>query len=314
VSGIATITFNPCIDKSTTVASIIPEKKLRCSIPNFEPGGGGINVSRAIKKLGGRSIAIYPAGGYSGKFLTTLLKNEGIDSIVIETADHTRENLIILDTSTNLQYRFGMPGSTLAENEWKRCLQELEKLNDIDFIVASGSLSPGLPVNVFGQIAQIAKAKNIKLVIDTSGEALNYAIKEGVYLVKPNLGELASLVNKEELKAGEVLKSAQQLIDKGAAKILVVSLGPQGALLITQDQHMQFVPPMVKRKSTVGAGDSMVAGIILSLQKGKSIPEAVQYGVACGTAATMNAGTELCHVNDVENLFSQVEIAQEYSI
>src|SRR5215217_4187191 len=106
MSQIVTITFNPCIDKSATVAQLIPEKKLHCSKPTFEPGGGGINVARAIKKLGGEATAIYPAGGYSGKFLKVLLDGEGVESLVVETTQHTRENMIVVDTSSNLQYRF----------------------------------------------------------------------------------------------------------------------------------------------------------------------------------------------------------------
>ena len=304
---IATITFNPCIDKSTTVAALIPEKKLRCTEPKFEPGGGGLNVSRAIKKLGGESIAIYTAGGYSGNFLKTLLDGEGIESIMIETSSHTRENLIVVDEATNSQYRFGMPGSKITEAEWKNCLKEIEKLNGIKFIVASGSLPPGVPVQVFGELARLAKKINAKFIADTSGQALHEAVEQGVFFLKPNLNELASLLNKKELRKEEILMNARELVNTGKAEALAVSLGAEGALLVTANRATQFIPPPVERKSTVGAGDSMVAGIVLSLTRGKWIKESVQYGVACGTAATMNPGTELCHLEDVATILPLIK-------
>lgn len=304
--SIITITFNPANDKSTTITSLFPERKMKCTPPVFEPGGGGINVARAIKKLGGRVTAIYLAGGYSGKFLTQLLESDEIPSIVIETRQHTRENMIVLDTSTNLQYRFGMPGPTIYENEWQQILTEIEKINDAEFIVASGSLPDGVPTNIFARIADIAKSKNAKFIVDTSGEALKDAVNEGVYLLKPNLGELSLLAGKEDLNGNEVIKVARDLINKGRCEIIVVSMGVAGAMLITKNETQQIIPPLVKRNSTVGAGDSMLAGIVLSLSRQKSLLEAVQYGVACGTAATLNSGTQLCKLEDVEKLFAEI--------
>ncbi len=298
---IVTITFNPCIDKSTTVSAIAPEKKLRCSIPVFEPGGGGINVARAIKKIGGEATAIYPSGGYSGKFLNVLLQRENISTLIVETKNHTRENMIVLDVATNQQYRFGMPGQELFENEWKQCLQIIEETN-ARFIVASGSLPPGVPTDIFARISRIAKKKKSKLIVDSSEEALKLAVKEGVYLVKPNLGELSKLAGKEELEAIEIEPVAKELICNGKCEIIVVSMGVSGAMLVTKEQVYRVASPIVKRISTVGAGDSMVAGIVQSLATGHNLKEALQYGVACGTAATMRPGTQLCKTEDVEKL------------
>jgi 6-phosphofructokinase 2 len=303
---IVTITLNPCVDKSTSVAVIIPEKKLRCAIPKFEPGGGGINVARAIKKLGGNAAAIYFAGGYSGKFLESLLYNEGINSEVIETASHTRENLIVVDESANCQYRFGMPGSQIIQSEYEACLLKLEQMIGVEFIVASGSLSPGIPTDIFGRLAGIAKKLNAKFIVDTSGEALQQAVKEGVYLIKPSLNELATLTGKKRLNKEDIVEEARAIITSGGCEVMVVSLGADGALLVTKSKAIQFIPPSVELKSTVGAGDSMVAGIVFSLEQKISIEEAVRYGVACGTAATMNAGTELCKLADVQKLTLQV--------
>ena len=302
MAKIITVTFNPTIDKSTSIAALVPEKKLRCSEPHFEPGGGGINVARAIKKMGGEALAIYPSGGYSGKFLNELMKAEGVPVAVVETRSHTRENLVVFDKSTGQQYRFGMPGSEVKEDEWKQVLELIEGAK-AEYIIASGSLPPGVPDDIFGTIAEIAKRKNAKLVVDTSGTALKKAVDKGVYLLKPNLAELSSLVGKEEVSHESVEEIARDIINRNCCQAIIVSLGPGGAMLITRDKTIQVVPPVVKRLSTVGAGDSMVAGVILSLSRGKDLKEALQYGVAAGTAATLNPGTELCKLADVERLY-----------
>ena len=300
---IVTVTINPVVDKSTSVAGIAPEKKLRCEQPRFEPGGGGINVARAIKKLGGDALAIYTSGGYTGRFLNDLLHQEEIQTRIIETQNYTRENLIVLDTNTNQQYRFGMPGSTILEEEWKACLQSIEEENEVDYIVASGSLAPGVPTDIYAQIAAIAKRKGARLIVDTSGEALQAAADEGIFLLKPNLAELSSLAGREEIHAELVDDVAREIISKGNCEVVVVSLGAAGAMLVTANEIYQATPPAVKKRSTVGAGDSMVAGIVLSLSKGWELKDALRYGVATGTAATMNNGTELCKLKDVECLF-----------
>jgi 6-phosphofructokinase 2 len=306
MGNIVTVTLNPCIDKSTTVGAMAPEKKLRCEAPVFEPGGGGINVARAIKKLGGEALAIYPSGGHSGIFLDQLLQEEGVPTKIIKTQSYTRENLIVLEKTTNNQYRFGMPGPALSEGEWKQCLQMIEEENNIDFIVASGSLPPGVPTNIYAQIAAIAKKKGAKLIVDTSGKALQDAVDEGIFLLKPNLAELSSLAGREEINAELVDDVAREIIDRGGCEVVVVSLGAAGAMLVSKNEIIQATPPAVKKRSTVGAGDSMVAGIVLSLSRGWELKDALRYGVATGTAATMNHGTELSQLKDVECLFPLV--------
>ncbi len=307
MSKIITITFSPCIDKSTSVPALIPEKKLKCSAPKLEPGGGGINVARAIRKLGGEATAIFPSGGYTGKYFNALLQQENIPVILIESSNETRENIIVLEEKTNRQYRFGMPGTELKENEWRQCLKMIGETEGVEFIVASGSVPPGVPPDIFARIAVIAKKKKAKLVVDTSGEALKHAANEGVYLLKPNLGELSSLTGQEKINVSEIEDSARRVIEKGHCEVIVVSMGEDGAILVTKNETHRAVPPSVKRKSTVGAGDSMVAGIVLALSRKKSLKEVVQFGVACGTAATMNPGTELCRPEDAERLMVLIQ-------
>lgn len=307
MGSIITITFSPCIDKSTSVSSLIPEKKLKCTEPKLEPGGGGINVARALKKLGTEATAIFPSGGYTGKFFNHLIGKENIPAIIIECTDETRENIIVLDECSNRQYRFGMPGTRLSEKEWTACLKAVENITDAEFIVASGSLPPGIPVNIYAGLAKLAKRINAKFIMDTSGEALYHAADEGVYLVKPNLAELSTLVGKKKLLIDEAESAAKSIIAKKKCEIVVVSTGASGAILATKEFTKKITPPHVKKKSTVGAGDSMVAGIVHYLAQKKTLVEAVQYGVACGTAATLNPGTELCKKEDADRLFSLIQ-------
>lgn len=305
MARIVTLTFNPCIDKNTTVNGIVPEKKLRCAKASYGPGGGGINVSRALRNMGAASLAIFPSGGYSGKFLQQLVATEEIPFHTIETSAHTRENFIVLDTASNLQYRFGMPGNAITEEEWKALLAELEKA-EADFIVASGSLLPGMPAEIVAQVAAIAKAKGAKLVLDTSGEALKKALDVGVFLLKPNLGELRSLVGEENLEPDRVDELAREIISRGQCQVMVVSLGEKGAKLVTLKESYHVVPPDVPEVSTLGAGDSMVAGMVLALSQNRPLKEVLQLGVACGTAATITHGSELCRKEDADRLFEQI--------
>lgn len=277
---IITITFNPSIDKSTSVELITPDIKLTCAIPKYEPGGGGINVARAIKKLGGEATAVYLAGGCSGLKFNELMKDESINTVITETKNNTRENLVIVEMSTKRQFRFGIPGLEVYQPEWKALLRSIEKINDIEYIVTSGSLPEGIPVDIFGRIARIARKKGAKLIVDTAGDALSKAVEVGVFLIKPNLREMCSLVGLENQSIESIGHEARNLMNKGSCHAVVVSLGGDGALLFTKDLFVRITPPKVDVKSTVGAGDSMVAGIVLSLLKNKTLLDAVKYGVA----------------------------------
>lgn len=312
MSKIITLTFNPCVDKNTVISGLVPEKKLRCSAPQFGPGGGGINVTRALKSLKSESRAVYPCGGYSGQFLNHLMEAEGLTFTAVPIKHHTRENFIVFDEASGHQYRFGMPGNGIEEAEWKALLAEIEGA-EADFIVASGSLLPGMPVEIVGYVAQIAKAKGARLILDTSGEALRKALDVGVYLLKPNLGELSSLVGKEEVNLETVDRLGREIISRGQCEIIVVSLGEKGAKLITEEESFLVAAPEVEQVSTLGAGDSMVAGMVLALSQNKSLEEVLQYGVACGTAATLTHGSELCRKADVEKLLGIINASPSHN-
>ena len=304
---IVTITLNPALDKSMAVPQMVPEKKLISTHTKVEPGGGGINVSRAIHKLGGESEAIFLSGGYPGKQFESLLTEEKISFIALPVQNDMRENFVVLDTSAHLQYRFGMQGSEIEESEWQQVLMHIENETAIDYIVASGSLPPGVPLDFFGRLAVIANQKNAKLVVDTSGKALLHAVNTGVYLIKPNLGELSNLYGKERLGDDEMLTAAQSIINKGGCEMMAISMGAEGAMLVTKDLHLHVKPPQVTIMSTVGAGDSMVGAMVFALSQDWPLPDVLRYGIAAGTAATMNAGTELCKKEDTERIFKEMK-------
>jgi 6-phosphofructokinase 2 len=286
------------------VEAVLPTKKLRCKKPTFEAGGGGINVSKALSKLSCHSKCIYLSGGRTGHHLSELLKGELIDQSVINIAGFTRENLIVTDSSTKKQYRFGMPGPTITRDEKDQVIEFLwTHLKEGDYLVASGSLPPGLPTGFYAQVATLAKKKKVKLILDSSGLPLLKAAQKGVYLMKPNLGELSFLSGKERLTTNHVEEVSRDILKKGFCEILIVSLGPRGALLVTSDQLKYVSAPTVYQKSAVGAGDSMVAGIVKGLLEDMPLLDVTKYGVACGTAATMTEGTQLFRKKDVDQLY-----------
>ena len=301
---IVTLTLNPTVDKSTTIDQMIPEHKLRCEPPKFEPGGGGINVSRALKRLGVDSLAVFPASGTTGLLLQQLLSQEDIAQQPVATVSRTRENFIVVDTSTNHQYRFGMPGAALSDIEQQQILDTLAALTPApDYLVISGSLPPGVEPAFLGRVVRLVRGAGTKIIADTSGPALHALLAEGIYLAKPNIGELSRLAGQDDLDSSSVDRAARQLIERGQCEIVVTSMGAQGACLVTRDLVDHVAAPAVKKLSTVGAGDSMVAGLVYALSMGQPAREAVRLGVACGTAATMNPGTELFHREDAERLY-----------
>jgi 6-phosphofructokinase 2 len=299
---IVTLTVNPALDKSAHFSGLVPEQKIRCEAPLYDAGGGGINVSKAVSRLEGTSLAVMASGGPSGEMIKEILNKESILFQSIETKNWTRESFVAVDDNTNSQYRFNFPGTAVTDAERDNIIQAIEGIES-EFIVLSGSLREGLPVNFYQEIAKIAKKSNSKLIVDTSGEGLKKVLETGVYLIKPNVGELAKLIGVERLEMEEVNDAAKQIIEKGGAEIVVVSLGPQGAVLVTKDSY-DFVPaPNVAKKSTVGAGDSMVGGMVWALSQNKNLKEVIRWGVACGSAATMNEGTQLFKLEDAKRLY-----------
>ena len=302
---ILTITLNPAIDKSTVTDLIQPEAKQRCSDVLNEPGGGGINVSKALKKLKAESIALFPAGGHNGEKLKSLLKAEEIPFHSIDSSVETRENWVVLESETNHQFRFTFPGKSIEESVFKNLIDDIRSFSPA-YVIASGSLPPGLPVHFYGLIVKTANSVGAKCIVDTSGPALQALKGKHAFLIKPNISELCKMLNVDSLQNNEVHDAAQQAVRDGFAELIAVSMGPEGAWLVTADEKHFAAAPAVKKKSTVGAGDSMVAGITYMLQQQQPLQQVINFGVACGSAATMNEGTQLFKIDDVHKLYEQI--------
>lgn len=304
---LVTLTVNPCIDINTTVDRVVAERKLRCGSAKYEPGGGGVNVSRAVSKLGGDSLALFPAGGAHGMLIQDLLEEEGVRRETVPIDGWTRESFIAYESDTGQQYRFSLPGPRLREQEWSQCFDALEsRCGSSGFIVASGGLPPGVPEDFYGRLAAHCRDLGSHLIVDTSGDPLCRALDAGIYLVKPNLRELKHLAGKDLESDEDIEAFSRDLVERGRSEVVVVSLGAGGALLTWKDGQKRLRAPTVSIRSKVGAGDSMVAGLVLALSRGEALEDAVRFGVACGAAAVMTPGTELCRREDAEKLYASM--------
>jgi 6-phosphofructokinase 2 len=308
---VVTLTVNPAIDISTSVPRVAATRKLRCTAARRDPGGGGINVARVVKRLGGSVAAIYPAGGDTGLQLRHLLDAEEIESLPIAIAEETRIGFTVSEEDTGKQFRFVLPGPSLAEDKWRACLDALAAAaRGPRFIVASGSLPPGVPKNFYAQAARIAKDCGAKFVLDTSGDALDAALREGVYLVKPNLRELRELTGTALADDPALVAAARSLVRTHRAEVVALTLGQRGALLTTPTHTLRAEGPPVQVVSAVGAGDSFLGGMVFQLAAGKSVEDAFRFGVAAGAAAVLSPGTDLGHPKDIERFYPNVAIQE----
>lgn len=300
---ILTVTFNPAIDKNITVEKLIPEYKMKTSEPVYQPGGGGVNVSRALKKLGYASTAVYCEGGDSGRFFSELLAEEQVETIAITIQNPTRENFIVYELQTHRQYRFGLPGPEISAAEVDLLLSTVEKMEYIDFLVVSGSIPHSIPLDIFQRLKEIAVLKTARLVVDTSGASLKRALESGVFLIKPSISEMAVLAGKKVIDVQQAIETAKQIIFSGQCEVIIISLGGEGAVLVTKELVLKLGAPNIPVVSTVGAGDSMLAGILFRLAHGDDYHSVLKYGIACGSAATQNPGTGLCDKKTADQFF-----------
>ena len=308
---IVTLTINPSVDIFVNVDHVEPTAKLRCSSPKRDPGGGGINVARVAHRLGGDVAAIYPVGGAIGKLLERLLVREGVESLVTPSHIETRENFTAYENDSGQQFRFVLPGATLHRAEWEACLDRLVTLPDRPkFVVVSGSVPPGVPDDFFARAVKEAKRQGAQTVADTSGAALTAVLDEGVTLIKPNQNELSEWAGAPLDTDSACVAVCRKLIISGRARIVALTLGERGALLVTAVQAWKAAPLAVDVASAVGAGDSFLGGMVADLAAGRPIEEAFRTGVAAGSAAVSRPGTELCSEADVQRLLPQVQIKE----
>jgi len=308
---VVTLTLNPALDMSTDVGSLIPDVKLRCSEPMLDPGGGGLNVSRAILALGGESLALVALGGLTGDRLAGLIRTEGVPFLALTAPGETRTSLTVIVRDSGHQFRFMLPGPIWAEADQERVFTLLRaSVRPGAFGVISGSQPPGVPVDFPARLARSMPGLNV--VIDTSGPALVEAVAHPI----PDLEVLRMDGDEAHQLAGRVLETrkdtadfAQSLLERGVARTVIIARGSDGSVLVDASQRLFAKAASVQVKSTVGAGDSFVGGYVLSRARGRGAAEALALATAAASAAVMTDATQLCRREDVERLLPECPVS-----
>ena len=305
---IVTLCMNPALDITTSTEVVRPTDKLRCAAARYDPGGGGINVAHVAQVLGAAATAVFPAGGPAGELVDKLLVAEGLTTHRITIGGSTRESFTIDELSTERQYRFVLPGPELTLSEQTDCLLQLRRAAaSAAIVVASGTLPPGVPEDFYQQVANVCADLGAMFLLDSSGGGLTH-VNSGVFLIKPSLRELREAVGRALTTDSEQLEAAREIIERGAARYVLVSRGADGALLASRDGGQLFAPVPVPPGSGVGAGDAMVAGVAVGLTRGWPLTKAVRLGIAAGAAMLLTPGTAPCTREDTERLFEQTEV------
>ncbi len=303
---ILTLTLNPALDLATSSAEVRPDTKLRCTAPRVDPGGGGINVARAVRLLGGDAFALVAAGGPTGAQLQALLAAEGVLTGLLAAPGDTRISLSVADETTGLQYRFMLPGPSWTDQDIAIALAMTKgALTPGGYCVLSGSQPPGLHDDFPADFAAACADKRAKLVVDTAGGPLTAFAAEpgpGAEVIRMNHEEAEALAGRVFHTAAESAEFAAGLVERGVARIVVLARGAEGSVLVTEGIRVRCTAPRVEVKSKVGAGDSFVAGLTLALARDLPPAEALRHGVASASAAVMSEGTALCAREDTEAL------------
>ncbi len=303
---IVTLTLNPALDMSSAVATVEPWRKLRAERVHLHPGGGGINVARAIRELGGNPLVVAALGGHVGSIVADALTDYGIGLRRVRVRGATRQNYAVTERSTGRQFRFVHPAAQMSRAEWRQCLEAtIEAAHDAMLVVASSSLPPGVPDDFYAQLACRLAEIDVPLIVDTSGPALMAVMRTPVLLIKPSVNELGTITGRQLTTDAEIESAARSLLADDGCLIIAVSMGERGAIIVARDADAIVVrPPTVRVVSTSGAGDSMVAGFAVAFAQGLALVDAARLGVAAGTAAVLAEGTALCLDRDVDRLLS----------
>ena len=306
MTDILTITLNPALDVLTTIDQVSDTHKMRCGAVLKHPGGGGVNVARVLHRLGANCVALYLTGGVTGERHHKLMNAEKVLCHVMPIAEETRESFSVHELSTGHDFRFVLPGPNVSEAEYEACFDYVAQHMPKKFLVISGGLPPGVPIDFYARLAKQAKAQGARVVLDTNGSALTEALKVGVYLFKPSLRELQDLTGQALLDEASQVAAAQHLIQSGQAEVVAVSLGAEGALVVSATEHWRANSLKVEVQTTIGAGDSFVGGMVWALTRGESLLKSFQIAMASGAAALLSPGTSLCEAADVHRLMPSV--------
>jgi 6-phosphofructokinase 2 len=305
---IATVTLNPSLDRTVTVEELVLDEANRWTSLRRDPGGKGINVSRVIHELGSKTVAYGFMGGIDGETLRHLLRHQGVPFDFTPITGEIRSNFIIDDLDTCRQTRIDAPGPQITRHELQKLVQKVRHISPKpDYLIFAGSVPPAVPVDIYRQLIESAKNNGIKTVLDSDNKWLQEGIKAKPNVIKPNVHEAEELLEIHLRSEAAIVKALKRLVD-GGIEIAVISRGKQGLIASNGDQVIKAIPPEVEVCSTVGAGDSTIAGLVLKLNEGVDLDEACRWATAAGTAATLTPGTELCRRGDVERLLPLVKI------
>jgi 6-phosphofructokinase 2 len=309
---VLTLTLNPALDMATSVPEMMPDHKLRCTEPMLDPGGGGLNVSRAIAALGGESLALVALGGLTGDRLAGLIRQESVPFLALTAPGETRQSLTVTEDATGRQYRFMLPGPVWSEADQDRVFMLLRASARPGAIgVISGSQPPGVPVDFPARLARSMPGLNV--VLDTSGAPLREAISHpipGLFVLRMDGTEAESIAGRKLETREQSADFASYLINIGVAKHVIVARGAEGNIMAEAGRRVFAKAAKVKVVSKVGAGDSFVAGFVLQLARGAGSAQALAYGSAAASAAVTTDATQLCRLQDVERLLPECEISE----
>jgi len=305
---IYTITLNPALDHFLDVGRLRVDDANRVRSECLYAGGKGIDVSRAIRRLGGDSMALGFIGGHNGRLMVEMLKAEGVTTYFTPIAQETRRDIVICTADGATQTMLNSRGPLITAAEWKEFLGHLGLLELRDaYVVVGGSLPRGVPADAYYQIVQLVQGRGARAVLDADGACFKAGLKAKPFAIKPNVNELRRLTGRALRAEREIVRVASEVNRKGVSVVLV-SRGRHGLLVVSREGSCRAVPPPVRVKSTVGAGDSTVAGFVLRHAGGGGLEECVRFATAAGTAATLAPGNQLCRLADVERLAPKVKV------
>ncbi len=303
---ILTVTLNPALDVYTHVPRLVPQVKLRCSDPQVDPGGGGVNVSRVIHELGGTSTAFMALGGATGAQLAGLLDAAGIATHIFPAEGETRTSFTVMEDETRQHYRFVLPGPPQPDNAEAIRRSVACLFAESDIVVLTGSLLPGLPEDFYGRLIEEARAAGARTLLDAHGAALKGAVPFRPDILRLNHIEATELLGYRA--AGDLQKLAEALLREEVAESVIVSRGAEGTAVASKGATHRFRPPDIAVRSSVGAGDSFVGAFVLAIARGRSIIEAATVGVAAAASAVLAEGTGLCGREETERMVSLVSV------
>ena len=306
---IATLTMNPTIDIAAQAQRVEPTHKLRTFADRQDPGGGGVNVASVVHALGGRSLALILAGGATGRLLEELLDDAGITWQSVPIGGRTRTSHTVTDASTGCEFRFIAQGPSVSEPEWRAILDAVAGI-EAGWLVASGSLPPGVPEDFYARLGRASSKQGIRFVLDTSGPALRAGlVGGGVELLKSSLTELESVAGRKLPDDAAQESAARDIVRHGWARLVALTLGERGALLVSDAGALRLPALDVVVNGTVGAGDSFLAGMVMAMAEGRGVEDAFAWGVATGAAAVTAPGTAHPARNTVERLRGLILVA-----